>query len=145
MNKIFSWITVILWITLIFYLSHQSATDSNKLSIGVTGGIVERVDNVSPDNELDIGNFNHIVRKNAHFFIYLVLGVLVVNALRRSGVYIYKSIRLAFFICVLYSITDELHQLFVPDRGAQMEDMLIDSAGAIVGIGVYLVFRRAKK
>ena len=32
--------------------------------------------------------------------------------------------------------SDEFHQLFVPGRGAQVKDVLIDTAGAIVGIFV---------
>ncbi|WP_407946816.1 VanZ family protein [Pontibacillus marinus] len=33
---------------------------------------------------LDVSDLHHIVRKNAHFFLYFVLGVLVLNALRSS-------------------------------------------------------------
>ena len=35
---------------------------------------------------------------------------------------------------MLYAISDEVHQLFVPGRGGQVKDIVIDSAGAIVGI-----------
>jgi VanZ family protein len=41
--------------------------------------------------------------------------------------------------CVLYAVSDEVHQLFVPGRGAQVTDVLIDNAGAFVGIGIYEV------
>jgi len=36
----------------------------------------------------------------------------VINALRRSRVYGYRSIVFALIICVLYAISDEVHQLF---------------------------------
>ena len=36
--------------------------------------------------------------------------------------------------CSLYAISDEVHQLFVPGRGAQVKDVFIDIAGAAVGI-----------
>jgi VanZ family protein len=39
-------------------------------------------------------------------------------------------------ICVLCAMLDEFHQLFVPGRGAQVKDVIIDTVGAIVGIGV---------
>lgn len=45
----------------------------------------------------------------------------------------------------IFAITDETHQLFVQGRGAQLQDMLIDTAGAMVGIGVYLIVERAIK
>ncbi|MFX3628632.1 MAG: VanZ family protein [Ectobacillus sp.] len=145
MRKCFSWIYVLLWMVLIFYLSSQPATMSNKLSTGITEMIVEKVEQIAPDMEFDIRAFNHIVRKNAHFFIYLVLGVLVANALKRSGVQGYRRIGLALLICVLYAISDETHQLFVPGRGAQVKDVFIDSSGASVGIGVHVLFAGIKK
>lgn len=145
MNKTISWIVVILSMTMIFYFSHQPPESSNKLSKNVTEIIVENVETVIPNKELRIERFNRIVRKNAHFFIYLVLGVLVIHALRKSGVSsTYYGLCLAFLFCVLYAVSDELHQLFVAGRGAQVEDVFIDSAGAFVGIFLYLVIRQRK-
>ena len=69
----------------------------------------------------------------------------MINALRRSGVYGYRSIVLALLICVLYVISDEVYQLFVPGRGGQVKDIIIDSAGATVGIGVYLLISSVGK
>ena len=36
-------------------------------------------------------------------------------------------------IAALYAATDELHQLFVSERSAQVMDVLIDSAGSLIG------------
>ncbi|MFJ5768966.1 VanZ family protein [Psychrobacillus sp. NPDC093180] len=138
MNKPITYIAVILWVALIFYFSHQPASESNELSTAITEVIVTAVEKVAPHSDFLVGNINHFVRKNAHFFIYLVLGVLVIRSLHLSGVDRYKAGILALFICILYAISDELHQLVVPGRGAQMRDVLIDSAGAFVGIGIYV-------
>jgi len=51
---------------LIFYLSHQPATESNQLSTGITEAIVKAVEKVASNVNFDIGSFNHIIRKNAH-------------------------------------------------------------------------------
>ncbi|MFJ8064743.1 VanZ family protein [Psychrobacillus sp. NPDC096426] len=139
MKKILSYIAVILWMALIFYFSHQPAHESNELSTELTEVIVTAVEKVAPHSDFIVGNLNHLVRKNAHFFIYLVLGVLLIHSLRLSGVLGYKGMGLALFICVMYAISDEVHQLFVPGRGAQLRDVVIDSAGAFVGIGIYVV------
>ncbi len=138
MYKIISWAAVIIWMGFIFYLSHQPATVSNELSTGVTEVIVRTIEKVAPNKEFDIKRFNHIIRKNAHFFIYLVLGVFVINAFRASGVYGYRGMALALLVCVLYAISDEVHQMFIPGRGPGIKDVLIDSAGAMVGIGIYM-------
>lgn len=69
LRKILPWVLVVLWMALIFYLSHQPATESNELSTGITEIIIETVEKIAPDIDLDIGSFNHIIRKNAHFYI----------------------------------------------------------------------------
>lgn len=144
-GKRIAWTLVILWMALIFYLSHQPATESNELSTGITEIIITTVENLIPNAEFDISGLHHIVRKNAHFIAYFILGILVINALRVSGVRGYRSMVLALGICVLYAISDEVHQLFIPGRSGEVSDVLIDSAGASVGIGDYLVIGRIKK
>ncbi len=74
LRKVISWIAVILWMALIFNLSHQPDTESNELSAGIIEVIIQTVEKVAPSMELDIRRLNHIIRKNAHFFAYLVLG-----------------------------------------------------------------------
>ncbi|TCO68517.1 VanZ family protein [Marinisporobacter balticus] len=140
-----SWIAVILWMFLIFNLSSQVADESDKLSKGITEIVIKTVEKVEPRVDFDISRFNHIVRKNAHFFAYLALGIFVMNAMRRSGRYGYKSVVLVLLICILYAISDEVHQLFVPGRGPGVKDVLIDSAGASVGTLVHLGMSRIKK
>lgn len=149
LKKILSYTAVILWMLLIFNFSSQVANESNELSTGLTEIIIKTIENIIPNVDFDIGSFNHIVRKNAHFIAYLVLGVLTLNALRRGGVNGYRSLAFAIGLCILYSISDEWHQLFVPGRAGQVRDVIIDSAGAGVGIGAYLLtsklFRRGNK
>ena len=105
------WIMVILWMFLIFSLSSQVREQSNGLSTGISVLIEKVVDKVLPSGiDFDIKSINHIVRKSAHFFIYFILGVLVMSVTRKSKL-------LAFLICIFYAISDELHQFFVPGRG----------------------------
>lgn len=133
-RKILSWTLAVLWMALIFYLSHQPAIESNGLSTGITEKIVVMVEKVAPDIKFNMGRFNHMLRKGAHFFAYLVLGILMINGLSSSDIYGFKGIGLAILICILYAISDEVHQLFNPGRGGQVSDVILDSAGAIIGI-----------
>ncbi|HYE82842.1 MAG TPA: VanZ family protein [Clostridia bacterium] len=144
MNTVISWAAVLLWMLLIFNLSSQVAEQSDQLSRGLVKIVVEFIDKLLPGYDFDMDMFNHIIRKYAHFFAYLMLGILVVNALRRSGFRGIKVCVLAIGICVLYAVSDEVHQLFVPGRSGQARDVLIDSAGSAVGIGLYLTFGRIK-
>jgi VanZ family protein len=132
---------VIGWMALIFYLSSQPASQSNELSNRVTEVIVETIEKVAPEiaSNWDLKESNHFIRKNAHFFSYFVLGVLVMNALYQKG---YRKFVLSLIICILYSISDEIHQTFVPGRGGNIIDVVIDSSGSLIGIGLYLKVRR---
>ncbi len=141
-HKILSWIAVLLWMALIFNLSSQVAEQSNQLSTGITKVVVKTVKKVVPNTNFDIESFNHIIRKSAHFFAYLVLGMLVINALKRSGEIDTRSVLIALGICILYAVSDEVHQLFIQGRGPGVKDVFIDSAGASVGIWVSVIISR---
>lgn len=137
-SRVVAWLPVLAWMLLIFLLSGQVAEDSSRLSSGLTEVIVDTIAKVMPNATWDLDGFHTFVRKNAHFFAYLILGVLVRFALGRSGVRGRKGIVVAFAVCVLYAISDEIHQLWVPGRSGQVSDVLIDSAGAALGLVLYL-------
>ncbi|SOC38481.1 VanZ family protein [Ureibacillus acetophenoni] len=145
MKKV-AWIAVVLWMAFIFYMSHQPAHVSNELSKEVAKVIAVNFDMVA-NEEFQLGSFNGMIRKYAHFFLYLVLGLVVIFSLNKTGMRGTKAVLLSIAICVVFAITDEWHQLFVPGRGAQISDVLIDSCGAIVGVmsyvGIKLMVRKA--
>jgi VanZ family protein len=144
MNKIIkvtvSWILVLLWMLLIFRLSSQVAAESNGLSLGITGWIQNVLEKFI---RMDSGVLNHLVRKGAHFSAYMLLAVFSSNAVHQSGISGWKGFAAAFGICVLYASSDEIHQLFVAGRSGQSTDVLIDSLGALVGMGIALLIGRA--
>lgn len=79
--------------------------------------------------------FKSFVRKTAHFFMFCGLGFLVLCTIRsyygRPHIRVYAS---AWLFCIFCAVCDEFHQLFVPGRGAQLSDVCLDSAGALVGV-----------
>lgn len=145
MYKKISWAAVLICMILIFNLSSQTAKQSNELSKFVTRVIVNVVKIVLPESDFNARSLNGIIRKNAHFFAYLALGVLIINAFMRNGMSVYRSIALTLLICIVYAVSDEFHQMFVTGRGASVTDVLIDSAGTSVGIGGYMLIRRAMR
>ena len=49
----------------------------------------------------------------------------------------------AAFISILYGASDELHQMYVPDRSATFSDWVSDAIGAIAGVvSVYFYYRK---
>ena len=74
-----------------------------------------------------------------HFTEYFILSILL---LRMFNGYKFKNgLLLSILISILYGLTDEIHQLFVPYRAFEIKDLIIDSLGASV-ILIKLLFKR---
>ncbi|MDN3437343.1 VanZ family protein [Planococcus sp. APC 3900] len=134
-----SWIAAFSWMAVIFYLSHQPGSASSDLSSGVVAALLNFIDQVAPNLELNVESFHTFVRKNAHFMAYLFLSLLSLNAWKSSGFRGWKQLFLGFGMCVLFAVTDEIHQLFIEGRSGEARDVLIDSTGAAVGVVVYII------
>jgi VanZ family protein len=74
------------------------------------------------------------IDKVAHTGIYAVLGALTCIAVRKTwttrGPF---SVLVASAFALLYGVTDELHQRFVPGRSPDVYDVAADGLGALVG------------
>lgn len=141
-NKKLAWIAAVGWMSLIFILSHQPASVSSGFSSGITEFLLGLIVDLFPESDAHVEEFHTLVRKNAHFIAYLILGVLLVNALGRWRHIRGQALVAAFAIAVLYAASDEFHQLFIEGRSGEVRDVLIDSAGAATGIFVYWLAAR---
>ncbi|MCS5423161.1 MULTISPECIES: VanZ family protein [Psychrilyobacter] len=70
-------------------------------------------------------------RKLAHLGIYMFLGFSVVLSF---SIVDRKTLLLVFLGIFIFACIDELHQTFIPGRGGQFSDVLIDCAGGIIGM-----------
>ena len=86
-----------------------------------------------PDLGTGLGGWDLVLRKLAHATEYAILGALLVRATGRPG--------LAFGLGVLYSVSDEIHQTFVPGRHGAPLDVAIDAVGVAVGIALWQAAR----
>ncbi|WP_161625510.1 VanZ family protein [Sporomusa ovata] len=146
---ILHWGVILIWIACIFAFSAQPARDSNGLSLKVTRIIINAATYVMQAHrdtgmtERLVAKYNGLVRKAAHSTIYFLLGVLLTRSLRISGMKGKKIYFWALLFCLVYAASDELHQVLVAaGRSGQLSDVLLDTAGAGVGIGVYQLFSR---
>ncbi|HZJ77733.1 MAG TPA: VanZ family protein [Clostridia bacterium] len=124
----FSWIFVLAFMAFVFFLSSQEGTVSEELS----QGFLIRISTLIGDT---IGH--NLLRKTAHAAEYFILSVLVSNAFLLS----FSRARpfLSYFVCLAYSITDEIHQYFIPGRACRVFDIFVDSIGSIFGIIVFML------
>ena len=135
----------------IFLASSQTAEDSGELSGSLTRAILGTVWNwFAPAGQemsahlLDL--LETILRKAAHLFVFLVMGFCTINAIRQKTAAGWLAFWISLCWCSVYAALDEFHQYFVPGRACMWQDWLIDTLGALIGIGaVLLFFRRMEK
>lgn len=142
MKKYYLFGFVLFWMILIYYFSQQTVYESIRLSRVVTMVFTNILATFFPDFVFEVEYIHHIVRKLAHFTIYLILGVLVSYLLKVEKVKEWKVGILAVICCLLFAISDETLQLFIYGRGAQLTDVLIDIAGASLGIIIVYISRK---
>lgn len=91
----------------------------------------------TPSDEIPkVEGWDVLLKKGGHMVAYAMLTVLLLRALETQTP-TRKAAWLAVGIAVLYAITDEYHQTFVPGRKGTGIDVLVDAAGALVGLRVW--------
>jgi VanZ family protein len=116
--KIFFWARLIFWCALIFYFSSV------------------------PYLQTDLGTWDVILRKIAHATVYGLLFVFSRDAFAScSGAIEPVSVRprvtaLAWpaLFSIIYAVSDEYHQTFVPGRSGSLADVLIDASGVALAV-----------
>lgn len=144
MKKIVYSLLLVLWMLLIFYLSHQPGSISGSSSEGILTSIVTiifNIFNLNTNNINSVVEFIHVpARELMHLIEYLILGFLVINVLNCYK--IDKIVIISILLCFIYSATDEIHQGFVVGRTFQYFDILMDNVGSILGILFYKYIKK---
>lgn len=147
MKKRFLTVLVLLWMGLIFWFSAQPSDDSEDMSLeaGKLAGqiLIPEYEEWSQARQLAFAKKIDLpVRKLAHGLEYAVLGLFLTAMYRSYGLDGRRWILISFLSAAAYASTDEFHQLFVPGRAGKVTDVLIDSAGALIGVCVVWMIRR---
>ena len=146
-RKIIKWILVILWMGLIFYfssLNSDSSTEQSRSVVNKTNIVEIYEEKNNTDNETALEDVDRIFRKVAHVIEYLVLAVLLCLALSEYNLSLNKILLISFIVCLLYSVSDEAHQLLVSGRSGEIRDIIIDNVGCIIGLLGYRLLKRRK-
>jgi VanZ family protein len=77
--------------------------------------------------------------KLLHFLEYLPFGLLIRRAFIKTSSSVERnSLLLTLLVVIFYALSDETHQLFVPDRQFDLLDAFFDTLGAWTGSLLYL-------
>lgn len=146
LKRIISIILVLVWMSIIFSFSGQKGTKSGNTSKAVSRtivnitGIGNKYGETKKEEIVDI--IEPIIRKIAHYTLYTIGGIIIINCIYQF----YKEERKLIFVSssigILYAITDELHQLVVSGRSAKIADVIIDTLGILTGVTIFLLINQ---
>jgi VanZ family protein len=109
------WLPLIVWMGLIFFLSAQPHLP-----------------------QTHAGWADELLSSSAHAFEYGILAVLWARVLGRRP----RGWPLAAALTMLYALSDEFHQTFVPGRHADPWDLVFDGLGAGLALMLWLRCKR---
>ena len=148
-KKTICWLLVLFFASLVFFFSAQNSTESASISSSVTEQILEVIpayNHMEDDRKPVVVNTIHtFIRSLAHFGLFLCLGASTALALKCYPKLIHPY-ALSMILCILYAISDELHQkYFSQGRAFEFVDLLKDWSGSVIGIAsvalLYFLFR----
>ncbi|MDO8517592.1 MAG: VanZ family protein [Nanoarchaeota archaeon] len=73
-----------------------------------------------------------------HFIVFFLLGFFMILTIKGTNKIKPKYVMISVIVSVLYAMSDEIHQLFVPLRSCSFGDLMTDSTGIFLGILIYL-------
>ncbi|MFC3342929.1 VanZ family protein [Paenibacillus abyssi] len=145
---------IFILLLLIYLFSSQPYTKQNIkpfLEEWIPEGSVERIapelkvsygkQEISVRKSGEAGFIEFLLRKTAHFVLFGILGFLLVRVLYRflPGP---RTYIIAWIISGVFAAADEWHQHFTPMRTARLADVILDLAGATLGIAIYMIYLR---
>lgn len=147
-KTIFKVLICIVWLGLIFFNGTRQGEISQKSSKEVIKIASKFVS--TPTGDIDkpgvqFSDVNFYVRKNAHFFQYLVLSVFMCAAVRHFKLYKSTKMFLLLFLLLLFPVMDEFIQKYIPGRTSNIFDVVIDFSGGILGMLIFNIYHKVHK
>ena len=144
MKSTIAGILALVWMCVIFAFSAQTKEESGAVSEGLSYRMVNGTGrllhlNIDEEKIREIASaIDFYVRKGAHMTEYAILVILLCVWLGRWQMPRTRLACMAGVFTSLYACSDEFHQLFVEGRAGRVSDVLIDSAGAVLGLALFL-------
>lgn len=130
--RLYWWLLTFCWAAVIFWMSTR--TFNNNWSEGL---LVRCLEALQIQLSIPVMKMMHMTsRKVAHLAEYAILSFLIYQSLnaRARGVWTTRYAVWAILGAAFYSLFDELHQSFVPERTPALIDCLIDTTGAAMAM-----------
>lgn len=136
-------IIILCWMGIVFTFSAQPGRNSTNLSGSIAEkivNIVHRNDDLTSKEKTELTKkYNRVLRKLAHYTIYLLGGIAIISFINSLMNNKKLTITLTILSGFVYALSDEIHQSFTPGRDPRITDVLIDTSGVITGVIIYIV------
>jgi len=125
---------VLLWMIVIFILSTDSFSSAATTPLVAPFLFLHLFPGLSAIHVVE--TIELLIRKLAHGSEYFILAILLMRAVnaRSAGIVTKRHMIWSLTVAVIYALSDEWHQSFVPSRSASVSDVIIDAIGASCGI-----------
>ena len=110
----------------------QSIFFGRWLPVFLWAGFIFALSSISQITVAEFFLWDFTAKKVAHVGEYAVLYALILRAIEKKWV-------LSFFLTMIYAVSDEIHQSFVPGRNAAVYDLAFDFSGAV--ISAYIIWK----
>ena len=148
MKKFLKLLFVLFWMCLIFFFSMDSGDASSIKSNSIIDHMSQFFlgKNITlEEKEIIREKYEYPLRKGAHLTLYFCLGVSVLLLLKEYHLITKKEIIISICLVFLYACSDEIHQLFVPNRSGELLDVLLDTFGGSLGVLSISFFKRGRE
>ena len=139
MNKLLSILFILVSVGGMFYFSSQTAIVSSIQSQFF-------IDVIYNTTGIIINSF--IIRKLAHLFMFMMISISISLFIYIICGKLFISTSFSFVLSSIYAIFDEYRQTFVIGRSGNINDVIIDITGVIIGIiiigGIIWIIRKKK-
>ena len=129
---------------IIFGFSGQEGEKSGSISRQITEAITKNINQIQnkteEQKEIALKKIEHVIRKLAHFSLYTVVGILMMSLMSTYSIKQMKRYGASLGVGIIYAISDEIHQSFIPDRTPAVGDVFIDTCGVVFGIILVRIF-----
>jgi VanZ family protein len=139
-SRLWRYAPLLAWMVFIFFASTVQFSASNTSRI-IRPLLLWLFPGISEER---ITFVHFIVRKLSHLTEYAILGLLAARAFITSS---RESLRALWFLfslllVIVYALSDEYHQSFVPARTGSIYDSLIDITGGLIGLLLLALWRK---
>lgn len=84
------------------------------------------------------------IRKGAHLFVFMVLGILIYRVLRLWIDRTHINFLYSFLFILIFASIDEYRHLLHPYRTGLIEDVIIDCIGGLIGLILWIKFDKGR-